>query len=62
MKPRVRMICGKRDYEWDIELEREEDPIFNIAHWGKEMDCPGCDMTYHFTIDGNKRGTPELPF
>ena len=56
------MICGKCDYKWDIELEREDDPIFSISHWGEEMDCPACDMTYHFTIDGNKKGTPALPF
>ena len=62
MKPSVRMICGKCDYKWDIELERENDPIFSISHWGEEMDCPACDMTYHFTIDGNKKGTPALPF
>lgn len=63
MKPMVRMICGKCDYEFDVELERDwDDTIFSISHWGECMDCPACDMTYHFTIDGNKKGTPELPF
>ena len=44
------------------EIARKDDPIFSISHWGECMDCPSCDMTYHFTVDGNKKGTPELPF
>ena len=55
MNPTVRMICGKCDFEFDVSLKREDDPIFSISHWGECMDCPSCDMTYHFTVDGNKK-------
>ena len=60
--PRVRMTCGKCDYEFDIELEFREDAIMTIFHWGEIMDCPACDMTYFFSVDGNKKKQFDVPF
>ena len=62
MNQKATVVCGKCGYEFNLELEQDDDPIFSIYHWGNCAECPDCDMTYHVTIDGNKKGTPELPF